>query len=528
MASFLRESKFRHIVQAPSKHENFYEQLKLFSHQIDGDGIAANSKFLGYIEASGSGSCVAVLPLGNTGKNHVPVLAPSYQQPLIRAHSQSVQDITFNPFHRNQLFTCSQDATLKLWEIPSDGYTVDSTSPILSLSASETIQFRGIAAHNSAAGIVAARGTRDIALFDAVAGSQITSVGRGLYSADIQSFCWSFDGELLAVTSKDKKLRLMDLRRSAVVAAECEAHNGVRSSKAVWLGDSPYLVTVGHNSSQERELLHWDSRNMAAHISRSRIDSSTSVPSPFFDPDTGILIISGKGDAAVRLFEVGSSGITETPQLHALANIPTGAASKGTALVPKQAYDLMGCEILRLLKLVDNAIHPVSFVAPRKERLKFQEDLYPPSYWECEPAKDASSWYAGNNTQITRTVIKPNISRNSVSMASSAAAPTVGEIEELSLVEPTEAECAAAASEFEVLRPQSQDVDAFTPRSPRAKSYGSTLKLRNMYGTESPRSGTVFNLKPNTTNADSALIACSDDYWAIPYQGSGGGPVVSQ
>jgi WD40 repeat protein len=45
-----------------------------------------------------------------------------------------------------------------------------------------------------------------------------------------------------------------------------------------------------------------------------------------------------------------------------------------------------------------------------------------------------------------------------------------------------------------------------------------------MFGTEHPKSGTFYNLKPNTSAMDSPLIACSDMFWAVPYQG-GGGPV---
>ena len=37
--------------------------------------------------------------------------------------------------------------------------------------------------------------------------------------------------------------------------------------------------------------------------------------------------------------------------------------------------------------------------------------------------------------------------------------------------------------------------------------------------------GTYFNLRPSATPSDGPVIACSDKYWAIPYQGSGGGPV---
>lgn len=91
MSSFVRDSKFRHTVVSVSRRESHYEQLKISNAASDGNGITANSKFLAYIESGGSGSAIGVLPLASTGKTHVPITAPTYQQPLIRAHGQPVQ-----------------------------------------------------------------------------------------------------------------------------------------------------------------------------------------------------------------------------------------------------------------------------------------------------------------------------------------------------------------------------------------------------------------------------------------------------
>ena len=49
-----------------------------------------------------------------------------------------------------------------------------------------------------------------------------------------------------------------------------------------------------------------------------------------------------------------------------------------------------------------------------------------------------------------------------------------------------------------------------------------------MFGTETPKSGIFYNIKPNTSAMDSPLIACSDVFWAVPYQGAGGPVFVSK
>jgi coronin-1B/1C/6 len=510
MSSFVRESKFRHVVLAPFKRETCYDQLKIASHAVDGDGVASNSKFLAYADASGSGSAIGVLPLSNVGKNHVPITAPSYQQPLLRAHAQSVADFAFNPFNRHQLFSCSTDATLKVWDIPVDGLVVDCSGPVCSMSSSSSTPFRALCPHHLTDALIAVRGTRDVFLFDISAGEQLHASPGGVFGADIQSMAWSFLGDVLAVTGKDKKLRLLDFRKPAAVVAETGCHTGVRSSRCVWLGDSPYLVTAGHSSMQERELLLWDSRSMDAHAQRIRLDSSTSAPLLFFDNDTSMLIVGGKGDASIRFFEFGS----DASQLHPLINIPTGEVAKGLTLMPKQACDLMGCEVVRMLKVCESSINPISIVVPRKERLKFQEDLYPPTFAECGPSMNVPAWLSGENCPAQRSTLVPSSSNGGCSVSAPSASVTLVEPDVLSLDIP-------AVDEGEQLKPGGAG-----GRLMKAMSYGSQLRLRNMYGTENPRSHVYFNIKPNTSNSDSPLIACSDKYWAIPYQGSGGGPVV--
>lgn len=125
MTSFVRDSKFRHVHSALPPREQFYEQLRVANNASDGNYLTSNSKFVAYVDSSAggavitifslrqvstnyisfnsTGSAVAVLPLSSVGKNHIPILAPTYQQPLLRAHSAPVQDLSFTGFS-NQVF----------------------------------------------------------------------------------------------------------------------------------------------------------------------------------------------------------------------------------------------------------------------------------------------------------------------------------------------------------------------------------------------------------------------------------------
>lgn len=53
----------------------------------------------------------------------------------------------------------------------------------------------------------------------------------------------------------------------------------------------------------------------------------------------------------------------------------TDASTRGAAVVPKVALDIMSCEVIRLLQLTDSSIVPISYQVPRKVS---EEDL-PPS-----------------------------------------------------------------------------------------------------------------------------------------------------
>lgn len=143
MSSFARESKFRHCVVAVAKREGQYENLKAQQPQTDINGVGGNSKFFAYIDSNGSGSCLGVLPYTSYGKNHIPVSSPAYQQPIIRAHSQAVQDFEFNPFVSNQIFTCSTDKTVKIWTLPTDGLTVDLASATASFGMKASVPLKG-------------------------------------------------------------------------------------------------------------------------------------------------------------------------------------------------------------------------------------------------------------------------------------------------------------------------------------------------------------------------------------------------
>jgi coronin-7 len=502
MSSFVRESKLRQMSVALSGRENHYEQLKISNVASDNNSLAANDRFLAYIDSGGGGSAVAVLPLSSVGKNHIPTTAPTYQQPLIRAHSQAVTDLCFNPFNSQQLYTCAGDKSLKLWSIPTDGYIVDAIDSTSVISHGNSL--REILPHISVAGLTACRGVIDIPLFDIEIGSSIRSVEG--FSNELQSLCWSSMGDILCCTTKDKNICLADLRSQGIVASAA-AHANHRTSRVAWMGDSPYALSCAFSAVQDREVALWDSRRMESPVSKQRIDTSTGTLIPIYDADLNFIVLVGKGDTSVRVFEFQFSDSSDGI-LHPVCNVPLGdmATTKGAAVMPKQTNDLMGCEVLRVLRLTENSIQPISFSVPRRERLKFHGDLYPITTCLAPPSLMAEEWLSGATAPRARVPISPPQHSTSASDATNAT---------------TSMDNCVADENVDAID------DSTVDSSGRTMSFGPKLKFRHVYGKESSRDQTWFNLSPSLA-AEGPLLTCSSTMWAVPWKGAGGAVFVSR
>ena len=87
----------------------------------------------------------------------------------------------------------------------------------------------------------------------------------------------------------------------------------------------------------------------------SEIDQAAGVIMPFYDPDTKILFLGGKGDGNIRYYEL----VDEAPFAHPLSEHRTSVAAKGLAFLPKRA-----CNPMKARQLSLNGSHVLS-ISPR-------------------------------------------------------------------------------------------------------------------------------------------------------------------
>lgn len=121
------------------------------------------------------------------------------------------------------------------------------------------------------------------------------------------------------------------------------------------------------------------------------LDSSNGALLPFYDPDTGVVYVCGKGDSSIRYFEI----TDEPPYIHFLNTYTSKEPQRGMGSMPKRGLEVNKCEIARFYKLHERKCEPIVMTVPRKSDL-FQDDLYPDTAGP-EAALEAEEWVSGQD-----------------------------------------------------------------------------------------------------------------------------------
>jgi coronin-1B/1C/6 len=204
------------------------------------------------------------------------------------------------------------------------------------------------------------------------------------------------------VSSKSQNIHFIDARTSEVSALVSKAHDGGKSIKLASLCDgSERLLSAGTGKGSLRQCKIWDPRNLSTEVCKVDVDNASGTLMPFYDRDTGLLYLGGKGDANIRYYEIPYNG----SDIHLISDFKSNIATKGLAMVPKRSLDVMSCEINRFLKLTSNSIEPISFYVPRKST-SFQDDLYPDVYGDVA-AHTIEEWLSGSDAMPHKISLRP-------------------------------------------------------------------------------------------------------------------------
>jgi len=168
----------------------------------------------------------------------------------------------------------------------------------------------------------------------------------------------------------------------------------VKGGRALWLGKHNWVVSVGFGTGASREYKLYDPRNMGAAIYTGALESAAGVIMPFYDEDADLLFFAGKGDGAIKFYEV---VVDEEPKniVTHLGQFTSNNATSAACALPRRSCDVSTTEIIRIYKITKGTIVPLHFQVPRRSEL-FADDIYPPARGD-EPALSKDAWFSGEN-----------------------------------------------------------------------------------------------------------------------------------
>ncbi|XP_071401867.1 coronin-1A isoform X2 [Centroberyx affinis] len=340
----VRSSKFRHVFGQGVKADQCYDDIRISQMTWDSNFCSVNPKFVAMIVDASGGGAFIVLPLSKTGR-----IDMSY--PTVCGHTGPVLDIEFCPHNDNIIASGSEDCSVMIWEIPDGGLTSPLTDPVVKLDG-HSKRVGILSWHPTAHNVLMSAGCDNVVILWNVARGEAVVRLDTVHTDLIYSACWNRDGSQILTSCKDKTLRVLDPRKGTVII-----------------------------------------NNFGEPLTLQELDTSSGVLLPFFDPDTGIVYLCGKGDSSIRYFEV----TDEAPYVHYLSMYSSKDSQKGMGYMPKRGLEVNKCEIARFYKLHERKCEPVVMTVPRKSDL-FQEDLYPDTIGP-EPSVEADDWFNNKDGQ---------------------------------------------------------------------------------------------------------------------------------
>lgn len=269
--------------------------MRISRNAWDTNLIKANPRYLSVNWEASGGGAFAVIPVNERGRlpDHLP---------LLRGHTAVVLDTDWSPFDDTLIASGSDDGKAFIWKVP-EGFTLKveegeepkDVSPIHKLTGHS--RKVGHVLFNPAAENVLATSSGDysVKIWDIETGTPKLTLK---HTDVIQSLSWSANGSLLVTTSRDKKLRVWDVRQENAVQA-VPGHAGAKNSRAVWMGDRDRVLTTGFSKMSDRQLGLWDIREPKEPLGGfERLDAISGVCIPFWDDSTKCLYLAGKGCGA--------------------------------------------------------------------------------------------------------------------------------------------------------------------------------------------------------------------------------------
>uniref|UniRef100_A0A3Q1I2R8 Coronin n=1 Tax=Acanthochromis polyacanthus TaxID=80966 RepID=A0A3Q1I2R8_9TELE len=286
--SSFRCSKFRHVLGKPATREHSYDGVPITRSVHDNHYCSANPCFIAVVTECAGGGSFLVLPIHHTGR-----VDP--QHPRVCGHRARVLDVKWNPFDDHCVASCSEDCTVKIWDIPVCGVQQNLTK------ARKTLM-----GHSRRVALIEWHPTAENLLLSSAYDYKVKDIGLNLhFFALLLSVSFNTDGSRLAVTSKDRRVRVLDPRTGKIL--QVSSSKSHRANKVLYIGALKMLLSTGSSPWNHRQIVLWDPQDdLSEPLYEEDLDGSAGVLFPFYDPDTHMLYLAGKGDGNIRYYELSS------------------------------------------------------------------------------------------------------------------------------------------------------------------------------------------------------------------------------
>ena len=384
----MSQSKYRNLYGDEYRYK--YHHMDLCKANTDGNKMAINNKFMALTWDYDRGGIAIFDP------NEYSYGKPD--QKLIKGHTGKIFDIKFSPFRTDLLASASEDCTVKLWTIPKEGLTQDLKNDSQTYLGHKRkvclVDFN----HHAADVVASAAVDSKVQVWNMIKAENYATCK---ISGNPTSLEWNYDGSLIGATDSERNITIFDPRSNNVVLTQ-KVSDG-RSAKFVWSGENTFAY-IGICKANEREFKNFDIRKNSENndnsneLFRVKIDEQVNVITPYFDRESKLLYLVGKGEANVNVYD-----FNETVPKKCL-NFPTNNPASSFVMIDRKYVDFNKNEVDKMAKwTVNNEIYYVSFYVMRR-KVEYVPDLFP-HIPIPKPSMTFEEWKNGENKPLERKEI---------------------------------------------------------------------------------------------------------------------------
>ena len=376
----------------PSKFKNALGEVKKETYlkclvtnvSTEGRYLAVNGNFLA-LSWSNQGEIVVV--------DSTTFCSIKPDQPRIKGHRANVLDLEFSPFSSDLLAAAFDDCSVLLYKIPEGGLTQHITQEAQvyqkHMKKVPFVTFNPVASDVLCTGAFLG----DIHIWNALKGESYVEL-----KADETPTCvqWSPNGTLVGATTKKKTINIFDPRSNKMIMNHI-INEQFQAAKFAWT-DNETFVTSSWTKTKAKMLKLWDIRQIKDDLSSEgevtsvKIDTNTTVTTPFVDKESKLIYAIAKGESMIRTYDYSQSTFVKGIDF-------TGAEpSISTVMFDRKCLDYNRLEVDRFARYVNSQkVYYISYTIPRRNP-GYDPTLYPPV--ECgEAALTYDQWVGGETSE---------------------------------------------------------------------------------------------------------------------------------